>query len=333
MPWLEVNSNPKNDLKPDFFLFPVQLQEFLRDGTPSAKFPTNAFYGSPKPNCALLVDIVLEGKVGTGEISFTDLGKLFYYLSTMCENGSQHPRGIVYNGSGFIFAEYNYGTLHDIIKCRWNVPGSLDLLRSKIRPLDWNPMINILLALKEQSWNFGEVLGRGRFGLVCRAVDNNSHTYALKIVGSNPADVSKEFERVTSCHGKCPNIVVAPTPNSFGIIGDGSYYTMDEVGSSEDLPARGIFLLLWQLHSENIIHGDPRITNVIRLSDGRLKWIDFRYPPLSVWSDLKMLIESWSSQALKNQKILDLMNVYESEVSEDNMRQVYEAVKDTIAIK
>jgi hypothetical protein len=325
-PWLEVNWDPHHDLKPDFFLFPSHLPEFLSPGSPNPTFPTEAFYGKPLENCSFLVDVVLKGKMGNSAITNDQVGQLFRYLSALSETGVQHPRGIIYNSSEFIFAEYRTNQLSDILKCQWNMPGAWEVLVSKIRPGDWNAKINVLLALKSQDWIFERVLGRGRFGLVCEAFYNGNR-YALKIVGSDPADVTAEFARLVQCHSQYPDLVVRPTPNSLAIIGEGSYYTMDEIGIMEQPQARMVFRLLFQLHARGIIHGDPRIANVITLADSSLRWIDFRSATLGFYEDLKILVDSVWEDATKHVRVTQLMRLYSNSPSEAKMMEVYEAVK------
>ncbi len=300
--WLEVNQNSRNGLKPDFFLFPSALPEFLSPGSTCETYPTPAFYGKPNDKCAFLVDVVFEGTLGPGQITNEQIGQLFEYLEAMCETGSQHPRGIIYNSSEFIFAEYEADQLIDTLKCQWVMPGAWELLEAKIRPSYWNPMVNVLLTLKlSEGWTFHRVLGRGRFGLVCEASHNSNH-YALKIVGSHLKIISAEFERLVQCNSDYPDLVVAPTPNSLTIIGDGGYYTMDEIGIKAYLPARKIFLLLYQLHDRGIIHGDPRIANVITLPGPTHKWIDFRSQGTNRFYDLKILVESVNLRSTKDTK-------------------------------
>jgi hypothetical protein len=224
---------PSPRLEARFFLISISSSRIfitVSPGSPNPTFPTETFYGKPLENCSFLVDVVLEGKMGNGAITNDQVGQLFRYLSALSETGVQHPRGIIYNSSEFIFAEYRTNQLTDILKCHWDMSSAWEVLGSKIRPGDWNVKINVLLALKSQDWIFERVLGRGRFGLVCEAFYNGNR-YALKIDGSDPADVTAEFARLVQCHSQHPDLVVAPTPNSLAIIGEGSYYTMDEIGT------------------------------------------------------------------------------------------------------
>lgn len=325
-PWLEVNWERQNDLKPDFFLFPIALSEFLSPVEPNPTYPTQAFYGKPLDNCEFLVEVVLEGKLGTRPITNEQVGQLFHYLTAMSRTDCHNPRGIIYNSSEFIFAEYRADRLFDVVKCRWETPGALEVLVSKIRPYDWNPKIDVLLTLKSQDWTFGRVLGRGRFGLVCEAF-HESNTYALKIVGSDPENVEREFEKLTLYHSQCQNLVVAPTLGSFARIGEGCYYTMNEIGTGENPSARNVFLLLFQLHYHGIIHGDPRVANVITLSESALRWIDFRSATVSFYEDLAILVESVKEFATKHPQVTQLMRRYSKSPTEAKMMDVYEAVK------
>lgn len=86
---LEVNWNwnSKNDLKPTL------LPEFLFPVGPNPTYPTDGICGKPLNDCAFLVDIVLEGKVGVGQITNEQACQLFRYLSAMSGTGSRYPRG------------------------------------------------------------------------------------------------------------------------------------------------------------------------------------------------------------------------------------------------
>lgn len=105
---------------------------------------------------------------------------------------------------------------------------------------------------------------------------------------------------------------------------------MNEIGIKMNPPARQVFLLLYELHQSGIIHGDPRIANVITLSDNALKWIDFRPQDSEVdlYHDLVTLVESVSLRAAKDMKVIQLMRRYGNSPCRENMTDVYNAVKE-----
>jgi tRNA A-37 threonylcarbamoyl transferase component Bud32 len=83
-----------------------------------------------------------------------------------------------------------------------------------------------------------------------------------------------------------------------------------------------IFRLLFQLHAHGIIHGDPRITNVITLADSTLRWIDFRSATAGFYED-----ESLWEYATKNVQVTQLMRRCSNSPSEAKMMEVYDAAK------
>ena len=328
LPWLEVNENKRNDLKPDWFL--LSIPDLISTGAIPIKYPTESVYGTPKDNCSFLVDIILEGKLGDGPISPTDLGKLFQYLFVMVENGNSSPRGIVYNSHEFVFAKLNdQSELVAISSCSWDTPGSKGHLMDTLQIDDCNPTLGLLKKLTTtKGLRIIKALGRGRFGCVFEVM-LDEEVFALKIVPNDPDSVKTEFTRLLSLAKQYPGIVVDVVDDSITQDGEATAYLMKEVGFYLEIPSRSIFMHLCKLHVHNEQHGDPRIANIIMLEDRSLRWIDFRpVVQSSPVRDVEILIESWvGAEALKNEKVMMKLRSYSGNISEDNMTAIYEEVK------
>lgn len=128
------------------------------------------------------------------------------------------------------------------------------------------------------------LLGAGAHGRVFMLTNGRS----IKIVvGKNDSDeVEKEYKLMIQCLER-----VDVNPFVFPIVKDSfrsgvavgvpyAGYLLEGKGEKITLPVSPIVMtelvaLLYALHSKEIIHGDPRIDNVLRLGSD-LKWIDFR---------------------------------------------------------
>jgi tRNA A-37 threonylcarbamoyl transferase component Bud32 len=87
--------------------------------------------------------------------------------------------------------------------------------------------------------------------------------------------------------------------------------------------------LLAQLHTAKVIHGDPRIANVI-IVDKTYKWIDFRdsydFTEIGRRNDLALFLESSFPTLKIDQLNQQLVDAYIFETSVDNMKQLIRSV-------
>jgi hypothetical protein len=79
------------------------------------------------------------------------------------------------------------------------------------------------------------------------------------------------------------------------------------------------------------VHGDPRIANVIQLSDGSLRWIDLRLPVGTIGQDVKILIESVFNKTIaENERVQERVLHYQHEPSVERMTVVYDFCKTLV---
>lgn len=140
-------------------------------------------------------------------------------------------------------------------------------------------------------------LGRGRYGCVFQVRSEFLNAeFALKIIATDSLHPNprEEYQRLVEAGNIDHNLIVGLLPQVQMFTEQFVYYGLSDVGNHADIqgiPARPAFMHLCLLHKAGIIHGDPRISNIILLADGTLRWIDLRYPPTSILKDVMILIE------------------------------------------
>ena len=194
-------------------------------------------------------------------------------------------------GGGFVSA----------IECHWTTPGSKQLMQSFFNVP--SPLVKALkascraLKLTPCLPEIGNpcILGAGGTGVVFRVEESEvdestvergrsrSQTAAMRhkalkvVVGDSGVllHLHREWTTTKSAQTLTDRVVTVGAIH----IGDGfGAYVMDEVGSPVETTSeeqqRALFLALYDLHIRGIVHGDPRVPNVISLA-GEITWIDF----------------------------------------------------------
>ncbi len=342
-PWLEVEGRTaRNDLRPDFFYWPLGPDCLIETKQGPKQNPVeDCVYGCPMKNCAFMVDVILDGKVTEFEsIPLSEIGKLFKYLDTMSMCRNQFPRGLFYNHKEFIVASYSAGSIQSIFRGYWNTTGCVEAIRSYLDLGNVNGTVSALrhfLQVNDGS-RVHLALGRGRFGCVFK-VSLSSHAakqFALKVVSTeagNPTTI-QEYEKIVAVSSIHPTIVACVVPNSLVQTQDFVYYILDDLGKhgvNIEIPARKAFMKLVELHQNGVVHGDPRIANVIQLSDGSLRWIDLRLPVGTIGQDVKILIESVFNKTIaENEQVQERVLHYRHEPSVERMTIVYNFCKNLV---
>ncbi|KAE8982113.1 hypothetical protein PR002_g23622 [Phytophthora rubi] len=126
-------------------------------------------------------------------------------------------------------------------------------------------------------------LGRGAYGCVFK-VRQGQNDLALKIV--EPWSVERLYqEKETLKNAQGTGLTAIPAGEVIEIRSGtadnaviGAALLMSPVGHPLPRPAsrqevQDLFRLLWQLHAKGLVHGDPRVPNVI-VSEGKPLWID-----------------------------------------------------------
>ena len=163
----------------------------------------------------------------------------------------------------------------------------------------------------EEEYEACALLGTGANGRIFK-LDNNQ---VIKVViGNNSNFVEKEYNIMLNCQNR-EEIKSVVFPIIEGSYRDGfvcnrlvSYagYLLSCEGKkiiktevSEELQKQ-VVNCLWILHSNNIIHGDPRLENLLILNN-EVKWIDFRESEfitckINKRRDVKILFESFKER-------------------------------------
>ena len=200
--------------------------------------------------------------------------------------------GIVFNASDFVYMESSSGEVSCIEWGLFADPGSLDYIFNKILSVNL-PHIRIFdRALKEavasiplEPISVTSLLGNGRFGNVYSCVDKNGTKCAIKLIQLNEyislEDVRKEHAKLTAVYSVAPDLTLKTRGDLMHFRDVDSdieicAYIIEGVGSTaKNRDAARVGKALCNLHAVGIIHGDPRLENVIIL-DNELRWIDFR---------------------------------------------------------
>jgi serine/threonine protein kinase len=189
-------------------------------------------------------------------------------------------------------------------------------------------------------------LGRGAFGRIFKLVDGR----VLKLVLGNDCkqEVNEEFKKLCNAMQLCPDSVFPVVLESYfeGRVNDVDYagYLLYGVGNPIEIPTteaisleffRELAIKLYKLHSKGIVHGDPRIPNILWY-ENEYRWIDFRESK-SHWSvcqtivkDVNIFLVSANGEAVavkpRSKKVDNLIDVYSKEISVENMLKIIHVV-------
>jgi tRNA A-37 threonylcarbamoyl transferase component Bud32 len=107
-------------------------------------------------------------------------------------------------------------------------------------------------------------------------------------------------------------------------------YIIEEIGQPLSLPLtvemkRELAKSLFDLHSRDQSHGDPRVANAL-MHDGQLKWIDFRTahyitPSLDRIHDVKILAKSILGREVDAEHEEEV-EIYAREISQSGLEQL-----------
>jgi tRNA A-37 threonylcarbamoyl transferase component Bud32 len=185
-------------------------------------------------------------------------------------------------------------------------------------------------------------LGRGAFGRVFKVIRPNKEVFALKIVESfHVKRLHQEHNAMTNAaHTHLTAIVeenVMDTPEC-------AAFLLKPVGKPLSYPKTReevctLFELLWQIHNKGVIHGDPRVPNVI-VHKKKLLWIDLVDVFESTTSslrrlDAKILTLSVLRVSLNfelDSKVLNLINNYGNIASGENICHLADAVYEILQV-
>lgn len=299
-PWLKTSEDKRYNQKPDLL--------FCHDSTYTPKEPfqteddvltlvrrsTDTFGILTDWRLRNCIGMTLQAKVKVGNQGF---GEVLNYGAHICFNGGPvHTRLILFDSEEFWLVDCTKGSATAVTKCYWTTPGSKKLL------FDF-PLENNLMKLLKRACNALNVtvqpeafLGAGAFGFVFKAHRSGYQSQlALKLVlsgaesGDNVADLETERQYLARAKELCPQSVMGVEDSGFFSFENlGGALLLSEVGCPvPPRHSRDLIRSLARLHQKQIIHGDPRIQNVV-IVGGNLRWIDFRGTKLQINGVLSM---------------------------------------------
>ena len=344
--WLSVGN--MNDSKPDFHnvhaIFHTKRKS--HNDVVGAKFGTLVHESFVKE-----VLFLWEGKIT--ELTNKEKGIMLNYQSRRGVTTSS-PRGVLYNHEIWIYFEHNYDVnlLKSCVSGKWTDKGSFDFLGSQVRNA---PISDLTEAAMKLSYALGVTfvvddgncfLGRGAEGCVFKVRHpERIQILAMKIVLHG--NIQSEFELLEGASISAPNLIVKvifqPKTVTLASHKQAGAFLLEDVGipvsSSSSL---AVMHLLVSIHIQGIIHGDPRLANVIRIGN-ILKWIDLRAfrggqaaTPDFKSNDLKICIKSFflpsksAAIELKFIEIENLLNSYGKIPTINAALQIFDHVSSTL---
>ena len=268
-------------LKPDLFRSWAPFVE-VRGGSrkqgsgPVYVFGVLADYALQTAGCA---SELYEAKVKLTESDFGELCAYHECVTGVCI-------GMLFDATDFWLYQSNAGNPVRLLKGRWTAPGSADSIRDFFTVPD-PPLVKLLrrllvdLRVTPVQLDGRSHLGSGGYGHVF-AVGDLAAPQALKVVHtSDLTHIAREFWCLADA-AEAGAPVVPPVKDSLRYYGDdedacGGGYLLSRVGTefkvSNQAQCCAAFEALAALHVRGIIHGDPRLPNLL-LVGARACWVD-----------------------------------------------------------
>ncbi|KAG9411345.1 hypothetical protein AC1031_016981 [Aphanomyces cochlioides] len=271
-PWLpQVDMDTATYLKPDGFathpgMFCVK--NVPNDGVDRP--PTFRFGVAEKDlfDCLILFESKLK-------ISGAGFGQVARYLQNL--NPDASSCAILFDRRSFWLIKSYKTVIFKVEKANW-VDGGSKALFEKLIAANMSPWVAILTnacSLLGAGVDGDAYLGRGAYGRVFK-VTKDGEGFALKIVEErNIGVLYQEAEALIKAQDT--GLTILAVGNCVELTG-GAALLLSPVGISLPRPTSqsdvaNLFRLLWQLHNLDLVHGDPRVPNVIVYREKPL-WID-----------------------------------------------------------
>jgi hypothetical protein len=264
------------------------------------------------------VGAVLEGKKKIDNASFGEIINYGRLISVDLERPNM-VRVVVFDVTEFCLCSFKNGEFCKVVKCTWLQPGSLQLLTNFASDLrsNWLTVLDaVCLKMKVVPVEGNSFLGYGGTGRVFRVVklanspspsslSSRNKEFALKIVLGSSLDLQLEAEHLRNAkrrQGDNDNVVMGLEGDVVEVDG-GAGLLLSDIGRGIPQKSAGEFVYgvvaaLVALHRRKIVHGDPRLPNIVQVGK-HLQWIDFRESRfqsevLSVYvSDMRVLAASF----------------------------------------
>ncbi|UIZ26921.1 hypothetical protein KXD40_002170 [Peronospora effusa] len=216
--------------------------------------------------------ILFESKLSISDAAF---GQVVQYLQNLCPEASAYA--ILFDRQSFWLISSYKGYVYRVQKAKWVDMGSKSLFQNFIceNTSPWVAYLtNACEALHVNVVEGDAFLGRGAYGRVFKVTGQDGKIFALKIV----TDVRRlRRERQALLMAERTGLTIKPIGEVIETMESGALL-LCPVGKPLPRPTtrekvRSLFYMLWQLHANNLAHGDPRVPNVILIEEKTL-WID-----------------------------------------------------------
>ncbi|KAI9905817.1 hypothetical protein PsorP6_013517 [Peronosclerospora sorghi] len=282
--WLRQSTcvNINTALKPGGFVTHRGMYHVEREPDNDVSQMDSTFRGGKAVKALYDCLVLFESKISK-RLEGTPFGQVMRYLRHLFPNGI--GSAVLFNQTTFWLINSLDGVVIRIITAEWVMQGSKALFRDFVMK-NLSPWVQRLTAscsaLNVEVVEGDSFLGDGAFGRVFkvkRIGGQEGDVLALKIVDENSDDLL--FLEVTALmRAQSTGVVIRPVGKVTQISDGpkGAATLLSPVGKPIPYPttrqeARALFDMLWKLHSAGVVHGDPRMPNVIE-KDGQLLWID-----------------------------------------------------------
>ncbi|KAE9106895.1 hypothetical protein PF010_g12462 [Phytophthora fragariae] len=218
--------------------------------------------------------ILFESKI---KIDNSGIGQVVRYLENLCPKES--ASAILFDCRSFWLIRSERAVFTEIQRARWTTKGSKSLFENFIHGNISHLAARLSLACLHWHVNVAEgdaFLGRGAYGRVFKVTGRGGEDFALKIV--EKCSVGRLYrEEKALATAQRTGLTISPVRKLFETP-EGAALLLSPVGKPLPQPMErqqvlDLFELLWQLHAKGLVHGDPRVSNVILVGEKPL-WID-----------------------------------------------------------
>jgi hypothetical protein len=239
------------------------------------------------------IGAVLEAKAKIDNASFGEVINYGRLISAKLDSPSS-VRVILFDKTEFWLASFKDGVCFNVDKCSWVQPGSAQLLTECANMRSpWLCILDaVCLQLGVKPVEGEAFLGYGSVGRVFRVVKDQSASassssssssssrslqLALKIVCGDSIPLQYEAQHLRRAKLQANDIVMGVECDVVEVT-DGAGLLLSRVGRA--VPSTKMYVdkvvsALVDLHRLKIVHGDPRLPNIVAVGQG-LQWIDFR---------------------------------------------------------
>jgi hypothetical protein len=321
--WIQcISGCRKLDLKPDLFSAYYPLIEYVEPYKNAPSCQVNRLFGKfVSWESRESIHCIWDAK---WKIDMAGFGEKCKYLQICGEEQLDYDgvalrlKGVLFDIHEFWMITSSGNTIVDVMKCSWSQNGSRKCLVDFLRSFDpWLAATNALCQVLNETvvdcsvdFNLPSAwMGSGANGRVFML---QTGKVIKVVVGKRSKDIEREYKSMTKCLGmegvKSVTFPIVVDSYRHGQICGVDYagYLLACAGVKILFPLasdikRKLAEALYQLHANNIIHGDPRIQNALLLG-GDVKWIDFRdidfvTSRISMQRDVEILFESLGGKA------------------------------------